>query len=108
MSYPVRGYVSKPMRCFVKGLDNYKYCKENRRCARCGRDHKYGKCRTGVQPKLCNCGGAHSVAYAGYEVMKRKNRIQKLRVERRITYAEAVRVSQEQNNATNDQGVMGV
>lgn len=34
--------------------------------------------------------------------MKRENGIQKIRVERGISYAEAVRVSRERHNGTND------
>lgn len=48
------------------------------------------------------------MVYGGCEVMRRESEIQKERVERRITYAEAVRVPREQNNATNEQGAMGV
>ncbi len=48
------------------------------------------------------------MAHGGCEVMRRENEIQKVRVERIITYAESVRVSREQNNATNEQGAMGV
>ena len=109
MSYPVRVYVPKSLRCFNCQRFGHiaKNYKEKRRCARCGGDHEHGKCGTGVQPNCCNCGGAHNVAYGGCEVMKRENNIQKVRVERKISYAEAVRVSRGQNNGTNDQGVMG-
>ena len=48
------------------------------------------------------------MAYGGFEVMRWENNIQKVIVERRITYAEAVRVSREQNNVTNEQGAMRV
>lgn len=110
LSYPVRVYVPKPLRCFncQRFGHTAKTCKEKRRCARCGGDHEYGKCGIGVQPKCCNCGGAHSVAYGGCEVMRWENNIQKIRVERGITFAEAVRVSRPQNNATNEQGAVGV
>ncbi len=65
MSYNVREYVPKPLRC----LDCQRFghtalnCKEKRRCARCGEDHEYEKCRRKVQLKCCNWGGNHSVAY---------------------------------------------
>ena len=107
MSYPVRMYVPKPLRCFNCQRFGHiaQYCKEKRRCARCGGEHEYGKCGTGVQPKCCNCGGAHSVAYGGCEVMQRENKVQKVRVERGISYAEAVKVSREQNPEANERGV---
>ena len=57
-----------------------------------------------VQSKCCTCRGAHSVDYGWCEVMRLENKIQKVRVERGMTYAAAVRVSREQN--TKGQGVM--
>ena len=50
MSYPVRVCVPKPLRCFncQRFGHTAKNCKEQRRCARCGGDHEYGKCGTGV------------------------------------------------------------
>lgn len=103
MSYPVRVYVTKPMRCFKCQRFGHtaKNCKEERRCARCGGDHEYGECGIGVKPKCCSCGGAHSVAYGGCEVMRRETNVQKVRAERGISYAEAVRVT---SNASSEQG----
>ena len=79
MSHLVRVYVPKPLRCFncQRFGHTAKNCKQQRRCARYGGDHEYGKCGTGVQPKCCSCGGAHNVAYAGCEIMTRENTIQK-------------------------------
>ncbi|XP_059813909.1 uncharacterized protein LOC132385715 [Hypanus sabinus] len=110
MSYPVRVYVPNPLRCYNCQRFGHiaKNCKRQRRCARCGDVHEYGKCGTGVQPKCCNCGGAHNVAYSGCEVMRREIKIQEIRVKRKITYAEAVRMSREQNNAPNDQRAIGM
>lgn len=50
ISYPVRAYVPKPLRCFNCQRFGHlaKNCKEKRRCARCGGDHEYGKCGDGV------------------------------------------------------------
>ncbi|XP_056270945.1 uncharacterized protein LOC130194087 [Pseudoliparis swirei] len=109
LSYPVRVYVPKPLRCFKCQRFGHiaNNCKEKRRCARCGGDHEYGKCGTGTQPQCCNCGGAHSVAYGGCEVMRRETEIQKVRVERRITYAEAVRETKVRNNVTRSQARQG-
>lgn len=94
-------YVPKPLRCFncQRFGHTATICREQRRCARSGGDHEYGKCGAGLQPKCCNCGGAHNVAYGGCEMMKRKNNIQKIKTERRITYAEAARVAKEQNRS---------
>lgn len=58
---------------------------------RCGGDHEYGQC-SHEQPKCCNCGGSHNVAYGGCEVMKRQVEIQQRRIQKHFTYAEAVKV----------------
>lgn len=110
MSYPVRMYVPKPLRCFNCQRFGHiaNNCKEKKRCARCGGEHDYGKCGTGVQPKCCNCGGSHNVAYGGCEVMRQENKIQKIRVERRITYAEAARVSRVHHKINIEQAELGV
>ena len=74
-------------------------CK-GKRCARCGGDHEYGKCGTGVKPKCCNCGGEHSVAYWGCEAMKREITVQQIKVNEKISYGEAARrASQESFNS---------
>lgn len=93
-------YIPKPLRFFncQRFGHTAKNCREQRRCARCGGDHEFGKCGGGVQPKCCNCGGAHNVAYVRCEMMKRENNFQKIKTERRITYAEAARVAKEQNS----------
>ncbi len=104
LSYPVREFVLKPLRCFNCRRFGHiaRNCKEQRRC---GGDHEYGKCGTGVQPKCCNCGGAHNVAYGGCENMKRENKMQKTKVERKITYAEAARMLHGQNRDNSQETV---
>lgn len=64
LSSSVREYVPKPMRCYncQRFGHTANACKGRRRCARCGEDHEYGHCNH-EQPKCCNCGGNHSVAY---------------------------------------------
>lgn len=105
MMYNVREYVPKPLRCFKCQRFGHTAinCKGKRRCARCGEDHDYEKCKRGVQPKCCNCGGDHSVAYGGCEVMKRQVEIQQVRVQNKISYAEAVRlVSHREERVVNE------
>lgn len=100
MSYPVRMFIPKPLRCYKCQRFGHTAmnCNRQRRCARCGGDHDYGKCGSGVPPKCCNCGGTHNVAFSGCEVMRREINIQKVRMQKRITYAEAVKVSGEKDN----------
>lgn len=100
LSYTVREYVPKPMRCYncQRFGHTAKICKGRRRCARCGGNHEYGQCDHD-QPKCCNCGGNHSVSYGGCEVVKREREIQQVRVQNKITYAEAVKmVNQRRGN----------
>lgn len=61
-----------------------KGCKKQRRCARYGGDHDYGKRGEGVKPKRCNCGGNHSVAFWGCEVIKREVEVQQIKVKENI------------------------
>ena len=93
LSYTIREYIPKPMRCYncQRFRHTAKTCKGRRRCARCGEDHEYGQCGR-EQPKFCNYGGNHSVFYGGCEVVKRKREIQQVRVQSKITYAEAVKM----------------
>ncbi len=93
LSHNVREYTPKPMRCYncQRFGHTAKVCKARRRCARCGEDCEYGQCKH-EQPKCCNCGGKHSVAYGGCEVMKKEREIQQVRTQNKLTYAEALRM----------------
>lgn len=92
VSYPVRQYVPDPLRCFkCQRLGHVAaVCKWKRRCCRCGGDHDYGKCGEGVAPKCCNCGGAHSAAYKGCVIQQQEQEVQKFKVAKGVSYAEAV------------------
>lgn len=72
MSYFVRPYVPKPLRCYNCQRFGHiaAMCKETRRCARCGGNHNYGQCGEGVLPNCCKCGGAHNVAYGECAVIE--------------------------------------
>lgn len=100
MCYYVREFVPKPVRCFKCQKFGHvaSSCKQKQRCARCGGNHEYGKCGTGVQPKCCNCGGNHSAAFRGCEILQQQIEIQKKRVEQNLSYAEAVKQIKEKGN----------
>ena len=93
MSYFVRAYIPKPMRCFKCQKFGHiaKYCKEKRRCPRCTGDHEYEECTAGTQLKCCSCGGEHSVTFGGCAVMKQEVEVQKVKVLEGKSYAEAVK-----------------
>lgn len=96
LSYKVRAYVPPPLRCYK--CQRYGHiaagCKGKQACGKCGGEHEYGKCIEGTALKCVNCGGAHSVTYGGCEVRKKAEEVQKMRVSRDISYAEAARVVQ--------------
>lgn len=47
-------------------------CKKSCRCDCFGGVLEFGKCIVGVNWKCCNCRANHSVAFWGYEVVKRE------------------------------------
>lgn len=96
MKYDVRAFISKPMRCYRCQEFGHiaKACKGKVRCARCSGQHEYGKCGEGVKPKCCHCGGDHSAAYWGCEIMKREVEVQQVRMKEKVSYAEAVKKTQ--------------
>ncbi len=93
LSFNVREYIPKPTGCHncQRFVHIAKNCQGRRRCPRCGGDHEYGQCNH-EQPKRCNCGGNHTVAYGGCEEMKRQVEIQQVRTQNKISYAEAVKM----------------
>lgn len=92
LSFSVRNYIPPPMRCYKCQRYGHtaKICNGKQRCGRCGGEHSYGEC--GEKPiRCCNCGGDHTAAYAGCMVRKEAAEIQKLKTEKRMSYAEAVK-----------------
>lgn len=93
VSYAVRAYVPPPIRCFK--CQKYGHvaavCKGKQRCARCSGNHEYGKCEQGAHLKCCNCGGEHSAGFGGCEVHRNAVKIQNVRMQEGISYAEAVK-----------------
>lgn len=72
MSYSVREYIPKPIRCYKCQRMGHtaQQCKGKMRCARCGGQHEYGKCEKETKIKCCNCGGEHSAELGGCEVQR--------------------------------------
>lgn len=94
MSFQVRPYIPPPLRCFKCQKFGHvaAICRGKQRCGKCGgEDHEYGQCHQGTSVKCCNCGGSHSAAYKGCQAHKRAAEVQRIKVEEKLTYAEAIK-----------------
>lgn len=93
LSYPVREYIPRPLRCFKCQRFGHiaGQCRAKPRCAKCAGEHEYGKCEVEAKVKCCNCGGEHSAAYQGCEAQIKEKEVQKYKVQNKVTYAEAIK-----------------
>lgn len=101
LSFQVKPYIRPPLRCF--NCQRYGHvaavCRGRRKCGRCGADHSYGECEP--QASLCcpNCGEEHSAAYKGCRQYVKAVEVQRVRTNQRVSYAEALRrVNIQQND----------
>jgi len=110
MAYHVREYIRPPLRCYncqkfghVAGS-----CRGKRKCAKCGGDHIVQNCKAET-PKCSNCDGDHAAGYYGCEHFVQARRVQVVKDQNKVTYAEAVqRVNRESGNGgTGDRPVLG-
>ena len=62
------------------------------RCVRCGEPHTFEQCPQKDTPKCVNCGGAHSAAYGGCVAAKTATEVQKVKLEKKVTYAQAIKI----------------
>lgn len=83
--------VPPPLRCFKCQKHGHvaAVCKGKLRCGRCA-EHEDGKCERGAKLECCNCGGERTSAYRGCEVSKRAAEVQRVKMSKGITSAEAV------------------
>ena len=82
-------FVSNPMRCFNcnKFGHTSRRCKVAAKCTGCGKDKHEGQCEG---PKLCsNCSGPHASSAKDCPVWQKEKEIQRVRVEKRISFPEA-------------------
>ena len=82
-------FVPNPMRCFncnKSGLTSQRY-KVAAKCTGCGKDKHEGRCEG---PKLCsNSNGPHASSAKDCPVWQKEKEIQRVRVEKRISFPEA-------------------
>lgn len=110
MAYNVKEYIKPPLRCYncqkfghIAGA-----CRGKRKCAKCGGDHIIQNCKAEA-PKCPNCDGDHAAGFHGCECFGRARRVQVVKDQNKVTYAEAVqRVAIESGNErSRDRAVLG-
>lgn len=108
MSYLVKAYERPPLRCFRCQRFGHiaAVCRGVRKCGKCGGGHDFKDC-TSEEVKCGNCGGAHRTAFRGCEYHERAQRIEKVRSEGSMSYAEAARVVKEGEEARVGSGSAG-
>ena len=82
-------FVPNPMRCFNcnKFGHTSQRCKVAAKCTGCGKDKHEGQCEG---PKLCsNCNGPHASSAKDCPVWQNEKEIQRVRVEKRVSFPEA-------------------
>ena len=82
-------FVPTPMRCFNcnKFGHTSQRCKVAEKCPDCGRDMHEGRCKG---PKLfSNCNGPHASSAKDCPVCQKEKEIERVRVEKRISFLEA-------------------
>ena len=82
-------FVPNPMRCFNcnKFGHTSQRCKVATKCTGCGKDKHEGRCEG---PKLCsNCSGHHASSAQDCPVWQKEKEIQRVCVEKRISFLEA-------------------
>lgn len=92
ISLPVRQYIRPPLRCY--NCQRYGHvaaaCGGKKRCGKCGGSHDFIQCKADIV-KCCNCGGNHVSSFRGCEHHVRAVGVEKLRVEGKISYADALK-----------------
>ena len=82
-------FVPNPMCCFNcnKFGHTSQCCQVAAKCPGCGKDKHEGQCE---RPKLCsNCNGPHASSAKDCPVWQKEKEIQRVRVEKRISFPEA-------------------
>lgn len=92
---PLRQYYPSPMMCFHCGHYGHsrKFCQQTGICLRCSTSHDIldgEQCEN--DPKCLHCKGGHSVSSRDCPKFKEEEKIIRLKIDRRISHAEAKRI----------------
>ena len=85
-------FVPNPLRCFNCNKSGHKSqrCKTTAKCQRCGKDKHEEQCNG---PQICfNCNGPHAASAKECPDCKKEKEIQRIRVEKRISFPEAIQL----------------
>ncbi|XP_071502058.1 uncharacterized protein [Diadema antillarum] len=107
-TYRVHEYVAPLTRCFqCQQFGHVKsQCRGKIRCVRCGDNHHFEECQTKDNPKCFRCKENHSAAYQGCIYYKEAKEIQTLKLENKVSYAQAAKqYKSQQSTEMNRQSV---
>lgn len=91
--FKVKEYIPPVPRCFNCQRMGHvaSNCNSVQRCVRCGENHAYEQCPRKDNPFCINCKGNHSAAFKGCIEAKNAKSIQQIKVEQKISYADALK-----------------
>ena len=93
MSYRVRPYERGPLRCYC--CQQYGHvaavCRGNKVCGRCGKENCKEECKEKEKAECIHCGGDHYAGSAQCPRTIKEVKVNRMRTERRVSYAEAVK-----------------
>ena len=91
--FKVREYIPPVIRCYK--CQRYGHvshqCRSQNRCVRCSGPHTFEECTQKDVHKCANCGKNHSAAYNGCVEAKKAKEVQKIKVQSKISYAQAAK-----------------
>jgi hypothetical protein len=92
LNFKVTPYVDRPLQCYkCQGFGHSsKWCNAREVCLVCSGEHMLKDCpRTRV--KCVNCGANHAANYGGCPRMKQEAQVERVKVQCKITYSEAIK-----------------
>jgi hypothetical protein len=103
--FQVNPYIAKPWQCFKCQDFGHSAisCKKPPRCVVCSGAHNVKNCTHQGSPLCCNCGGQHTASYGGCSFMKQAKAVERIRVENKVSYREAVKIVKQSANSNMSQ-----